>query len=1152
MSGMTKAERLQEMKRLYIQRAYTDIEMAERLGVDRTTVYRDRMELTTEYPVEPDDEGRYRIDRVRLISEIKVNLHEALALYLAARKTSRQTRFHQPHTASALEKLAAALRQPMTERLLKAAETLLKQEKESERVKILETLTKAWVEQKKVRIRYQRLDSKDFINHVISPYLIEPSIWSDSVYVIALSDVTEKIIPFKIDRIETAFLSGEDFEIPANFDDQEMLKHAWGIWFGEKDPLTVRLRFNAAVTRRVKESIWHPLETVVDLDDGGCEWSAEMAEWREMLPWVRGWGADVEVIEPQALRNALKREAQRLAELYEVVEMKEQFIAHLRKKDKEPQYLSEHLNEVSKLAGQFASEIGLKESGELLGLLHDLGKASKEFQDYIQSATGLIDPDSDSYVDAKAKKGKVDHSSAGAQVIYSHLWEKGPEERLVTQVLSLAIASHHSGLIDCLSPSGEDNFTRRMQKADENTHADEAFSNLGEQEKLKANRILADEILIKQIIEKIKSLKEDNDSKETLIFKYGLLIRFLLSCLLDADRLNTADFEFPSNARLRNNSIYPSWGSLIERLNKKISEFENKPNRNDVDDLRSRVSQSCLDFSTKPKGIYQLTVPTGGGKTLASLRFALNHAAYHNKDDDNKMDKVFYIIPYTSIIDQNAEEVRKILEDKDKNGNYLNKVVLEHHSNLTPDEETRRQSLLSENWDAPIVFTTQVQFLETLFGSGTRSARRMHQLANSVIIFDEIQTIPIRCVHMFNIAIRFLVHSCGATVVLCTATQPLLDKIDPVQRALKIQPEQKIIPYERELFKKLKRVEVFDSRKVGGWDEEEVADLVDQELKEKGSVLIIVNTKNSASLLYQAIVQKNNADMVYHLSTNMCPAHRLKVLDLVKEKLEKEEPVICVSTQLIEAGVDIDFGSVIRYLAGMDSIAQAAGRCNRNGVRENLGNVWVVNPSKENTDKLNDIQIGIEKAKRILDDFKEHPENFENDRIGLETMEVYYKYYFYERKDEMCYKVGPDSPVGRNDDLFNLLSANTISVQEHERIAPVSPAIPFKQSFQTASKAFRVIDSMTQGVIVPYGDEGKEIINDLCGAYDLEKQYDLIKKAQRYSVNLFPYQFQQLARIKAIQEVQEGSGIFYLDSQYYSEKFGWSNDAVNGMELLTA
>ena len=281
----------------------------------------------------------------------------------------------------------------------------------------------------------------------------------------------------------------------------------------------------------------------------------------------------------------------------------------------------------------------------------------------------------------------------------------------------------------------------------------------------------------------------------------------------------------------------------------------------------------------------------------------------------------------------------------------------------------------------------------------------------------------------------------------------------------------------------------------------------------------------------------------------MCPAHRLEKLNEIKEKLENKEPVICVSTQLIEAGVDIDFGAVIRYLAGMDSIAQAAGRCNRNGARNDTGNVWIVNPTEESLDKLKDIKIGREKAQTILDDFKDNPDSFENDRIGLEAMKSYYKHYFYERQDEMCYKVSADSPIGRADDLFTLLSTNTSSMQERQRTTESAAAITFKQSFQSASKAFRVINSLTQGVIIPHG-EGNDIIVELCGAYDIEKQQGLIKKAQRYSVNLFPHEFKKLADKNAIREVQKGAGIFYLDKQYYSEKFGWSDNPVNGMENL--
>jgi len=829
----------------------------------------------------------------------------------------------------------------------------------------------------------------------------------------------------------------------------------------------------------------------------------------------------------------------------EVKNMKE-FVAHRREKDGEPQSLHSHLSRASVLAGQFASKIGLKEAGRIIGLLHDLGKASDEFQKFIKSATGMIDPDADDYSDVEKLKGKVDHSSAGAQFIYQTLSKKGSEGLIAAQFLSLCIASHHSGLIDCLTPSGEDNFTRRIEKPKEKTHLDEILSYLGDAKKQKLSELTSNEKIIRQVIEKIKSLIEKNDSKETLMFKYGLLVRFLFSCLIDADRLNTADFEFPKNTKIRNYGKYCSWNILLERFNKKLHEFENKIERNEVDNLRDEVSNECLNFSTKPKGIYQLTVPTGGGKTLSSLRFALNHT------ENYKMDRIFYVIPYTSIIDQNADEVRKILEDKDKNGKYLDRIVLEHHSNLTPEEETKRQNLLAENWDAPIVFTTQVQLLETLFGSGTRSVRRMHQLANSVIIFDEVQTIPVRCVHMFNVALRFLVNNCNSTVVLCTATQPLFDKVEPVQRALTITQKQKMIRNEKELFQKLKRVDVIDKRKnIDGWTNDELAALVIQELKEMVSVLIIVNKKESARSLYQKLAQTNSSE-TYHLSTNMCPAHRLNVLKRVKGLIDNKQPVICVSTQLIEAGVDIDFGTVIRYMAGLDSIAQAAGRCNRNGRRE-YGRVYIINHQDENLDSLKDIKIGSDCAERFLRDYDKSPEVFEQDRIGVKAMEQFYTYYFYNRKEKMDYPISSKTKeIGREDNLFNLLSLNNLSLQEYQRIHKNNLlSIPLKQSFQSAAKAFYSIDSFTRGVIVPFGKEGEDIINELCDAVMIEKQYKLLKAAQRYSVNLFQNDFEDMEKKKAIREVQKDSGIHYMDYQYYSNEIGWSKEIVTEMKNLT-
>jgi CRISPR-associated endonuclease/helicase Cas3 len=818
----------------------------------------------------------------------------------------------------------------------------------------------------------------------------------------------------------------------------------------------------------------------------------------------------------------------------------EPLIAHVRKKDGATQKLWDHLSQVSSLSGAFAEKIGLQQAGEMLGLLHDLGKASNEFQVYLNSATGRLAPDADEYIDPVAQKGKVDHSTAGAQHLYRNLSGRGASGSVAAQLLALCIASHHSGLIDCLAPDGLDNFTRRIEKTEDQTHSNEAYAYLSKDQQAFIQAQIRDEVLIKDLAQRLAALKEANDSRETLTFKHGLLIRFLLSCLLDGDRLDTADFESPGNARIRNYGEYHPWHVLIQRLDHKLVEFRNKPQKNNVDIVREDVSRACLEFAAKPKGILQLTVPTGGGKTLSSLRFALHHAENHD------MDRIFYIIPYTSIIDQNAERVREILEDKGQRGNYLGRVVLEHHSNLTPEEETHRQHLLSENWDAPIVFTTQVQFLEALFASGTRGARRMHQLANSVIIFDEVQTIPIRCVHLFNLALRFLVNTCGATVVLCTATQPLLDKVEPLQRALTITTDQRLIPNEKQLFKTLKRVEVFDRRKPGGWTAEEVAQLAMRELEEWGSVLTIVNTRKSARLLFQAIASSRPAN-IYHLSTNMCPAHRLDVLGEIEDKLGKG-PILCVSTQLIEAGVDIDFGSVIRYLAGLDSIAQAAGRCNRNGERAS-GNVWIVNPTEENIESLKDIKEGIDIAERVLDEFEANPKWYGSDRLGLDLMKRYYEYYFYRRKEEMSYPVSKNSPINREDDLFNLLSVNTLSFSEHERVTGSSPRIPFKQSFRSASSMFRVIDSLTQGVVVPY-KEGEEIINDLCRDSDLEKQFGLLRKAQRYSVNLFANEFKKLWEAGAIREVQEDAGVYYLDDQYYDLRLGWSEEPVKNPSTL--
>jgi CRISPR-associated endonuclease/helicase Cas3 len=403
---------------------------------------------------------------------------------------------------------------------------------------------------------------------------------------------------------------------------------------------------------------------------------------------------------------------------------------------------------------------------------------------------------------------------------------------------------------------------------------------------------------------------------------------------------------------------------------------------------------------------------------------------------------------------------------------------------------------------------------------------------------------------MFNLALRFLVKVCGSTAVLCTATQPLLDKIDKKERALQILPEQQMIMDVKGLFHDLKRVEVYDKRKVEGWTEKEVADLASQEFRQGDSVLIIVNTKTSARNLFQQFKQ-SGSEFIFHLSTDMCPAHRMNIINKIKRRLEKRERTVCVSTQLIEAGIDIDFDSVIRYLAGLDSIAQAAGRCNRHGSKSKNGNVFIINPKDENLSCLLEIKIGTQKADRVLDEFKERPDRFENEILSPSAMEQYYKYYFYDRKDIMNFPVTSNSSVGRDDNLFDLLSTNPRTVQEHQRIHQSSQALPLKQSFHSAAKAFRAIDSPGRGIVVPYDKAGKEIIVELCAAYEVEKQYKLIKKAQRYSVNVYENVFNDLVKRRIIHEAQEGTGIFYLDDQYYSNEFGLSKEIANEVPTYT-
>ena len=813
-------------------------------------------------------------------------------------------------------------------------------------------------------------------------------------------------------------------------------------------------------------------------------------------------------------------------------------IAHVHKLDGLQQLLIDHLLETSIISGQLAAKLNLGFVGELLGLMHDFGKYSRKFQKYIHDETGLFNPDLDDE-ESIPDGSKVDHSTAGAQWVYRELRKFGAAQgigELFGQMLGLCIASHHGeGLIDCLDGEGNPKWIERFNKTDELTHLAECEQNTDEAVLQKAKE-LAGENLIRSLLKAVKPILSDPVSNDKIKeFYLGCLTRFLFSCLIDADRINSSDFEREAQKEVRRLTEKPDWHPAIDKLETHLAGFEN---RYPIDEIRRKISDDCLKRASDSQGIYTLTVPTGGGKTLASLRYALHHAKKHH------LDRIIYIIPYTSIIDQNAQAVREILGED---------WVLEHHSNLEPEKQSWQDKLLSENWDKPIIFTTMVQFLDAWFGGGTRGARHIHPMTNAVLIFDEIQTLPVKCVHLFCNVLNWLTAFGKSTAVLCTATQPLLGESglqnfpegkreSIAARGLLRLPENAEIMGKHQdldkLFADLSRVEIRFNEKAGGWNVEEAGAFLLEQFQTALSCLFIVNTKKWAQELYQYCKGQNvPPEALFHLSTNQCAAHRKAIFDTIKARLKNKEPVICISTQLIEAGVDISMACVIRALGGLDSIAQAAGRCNRHGEKEGKGQVWVLNLQEQDfTRILPDIQAGKTHAERVFRDFAGQ------DILQPAAMERYFEYYFYQRSDEMSYSV-KNSATGS---LLDWLSDNALNPYGEKNDKRSKPLPLLMQSFKSAGRAFQAIDAPTRAVIVPYG-EGTELIAKLCGEWNPKEMHRTLQKAQRYSVNVFPNVWDKLQKENVLHETIEGSGIYYLDERHYNDEFGLSLDETSEM-----
>lgn len=819
------------------------------------------------------------------------------------------------------------------------------------------------------------------------------------------------------------------------------------------------------------------------------------------------------------------------------------YIAHKRDFSPNIQSVEEHALGTAELAAHFASGAGLERTAELLGLLHDIGKYSSDFQDYI--ACGL-----------QEKRGRIDHSTAGAQFVWNS-WNEQIKNKSIRRInanfamaemMALALAGHHGGLMDTFDEKDEeDALARRMEKADSETHLAEVCAKISPamHERI-MHLITSGEVLrelehfMRAVMERERAVKDKCPLR--IAFDLGCLVKFLFSALVDADRCDTINFCAPGAADADQNMARVDWEKLFCRMESHLAKFSADT---EVNKIRRKISDQALAAASRGRGVRTFTAPTGGGKTLASMRYALK-LAKDSVSDAHPIRHIIVVLPYTTIIEQNAACIRDILETEESE---KNSIVLECHSNLASEHRSWRGNLLSENWDAPIIFTTSVQFLEAIFAGGTRSARRMHQLADSVIIFDEIQTLPIKVVHLFCNAMNFLVGHCGTSLLLCTATQPLLNGVSRDFGALRYGAEDEILADTNEVFSSLKRVDIVNSLKSGNYTIKELGDMAIEKQGEFTSLLVIVNLTSTARELYKYIESKaaDSGISVVHLSARMCPAHRKVVLAKINQLLKSNKPLICVSTSVMEAGIDVDFGGGMRALAGFDSIVQASGRCNREG-RRGKSSLFIVNPAEEGIGRLEDIEAGRCAAHHVLCEISENKGNGA-EILSLANIQQYFKYYFYDRKDDMKYSV--ETKYHADDTLLNLLSTNSKTLSG----AHLPKERVLKQSFATAGELFKVIDAPTKGVIVQYG-EGEKIVEELtkCASQedvDIPAVRKLLRRAQAYSVNVYENLFNSLVKSGGVYELTIFGDVkvYILKWEFYSDEFGVSADQVKNMKL---
>lgn len=792
-----------------------------------------------------------------------------------------------------------------------------------------------------------------------------------------------------------------------------------------------------------------------------------------------------------------------------------ELLAHYDKDDsKKKQLLVNHLFDVSRISKKIGSSVGLPNSCELLGLLHDVGKYKDEFQLYIRGKY----------------KGVVNHSSTGAVILDNieiELKGRYSDERdisnkvwdLYKEILQYPILSHH-GLYDIIDKNFNYRTKIRLDNSDlvEMGKASDFFDFLNSEYIKVNNRSIYDlyyEGLIEfeQVYNKLKEMarkfNEKIQKKKALHFYYGSLIRLLLSILKEADIYDSSNYYRTNKDRVYSiQDLSAIWYQMSESVESLYAKFEDNK-KSELDIVRTELANDLYCHSLESQnGAYKLDMPVGAGKTFAALRYAIGNCNKFNKS------RILYCTAYLSVLEQNASSIKSVVGEEH---------VLEHHSNIIDDREGKidendqneykEYEYLKESWESPVILTTLVQLSNTMFKDKASNIRRFSKLIDSVIVIDEIQSLPNKTIYNFNLMTNFLVNVMNCNIVHSTATPPNLDNKDAL-----------LYPcfYKEELGKPsnhsvTKNISVFhrvDYYSLLGRDldlEFETKDIVNHiksQIKNNKSALIVLNTKKAVSNIYnELIVDRELLDShceIIYLTTNQCAKHRLEKIDYMKGRLEdlrnlrSKRKLICVSTKLIEAGVDIDFDLVYRSLAGIDSIIQCGGRCNREGKKLNKGKLCIFKYKDESLNYLREIQnqrTAAESALRIL-----RIGNTDDKSINIEQACNYYFHKLFSNEEV----------EGRNlefpfdeDTIFNLLTTNPKGIDNYRSKHNEDAKFKLKHGFKTAGREFDLIKENTLSVIVQYKNE--QLINEFYEAVEDNRFHDIkliLKRLQPYTINI--------------------------------------------------